>query len=730
MHRNSGVGRNPSVSVPDGFDAAPPRPTAPAAAPPAAQASSSGTPKGWRQQGARLQRQTREANVSEAHECNARLAGYNQKLQALKGASSPLIAKGRADVSACHAAYVRAYQEPDKSVTLTKLADTLLDRAVDNFRKAMESLDARTADGRTIVEVVGADIGKIESAPNRNSMYTLNAYLKDNVDVVKTALVMHQTNTIVATSGLVEAETQRLGHAHDRLAREQDALIVQTAVPSRHVAACSGLVKAQREFDALADKLAHSATRNAELVSRCDALLADPDVKAPEVTKQIKHLRQIILCNLSLNIINGAHLTDRRIRTLMALNLYENAGSAGHEQLKSWATDVLEAGKTLRSVGAVNISVLHDEKDDGTRREPLPPQAMAARLQAAIEGPEQLGNVARAFQKRASEYAGMRGIVADARLKALLSAMPEQLAECIRIRTVASQRATEQLEALQSTPFTVSAYVPPAGTRALQPTREGIVLGCVNPAGGLDGVDEQGNVIASYFKDQDSGTWVRDFGEEAEPAAARGALDKARQITARAGRTGREAQAALAACDDVDERVDILQRAFSRTARELAALAGVLAGLPADGGEADEIKGLMAGLRKDKAALDRQLQQAQEARTIHAHKTRDPNEAGFLHLLKAEQVASIVKNFSRRPSQKEAGDWIDRYTISFKNGPKGEKYKAWVVHAHYTAADAAHPATSHMKRASEKDWGRDRRPYHSPELGPGTLDRIKALARG
>jgi hypothetical protein len=507
-------------------------------------------------------------------------------------------------------------------------------------------------------------------------------------------------------------------------------LTVQSAYASHDDAARAGLEKAQRGFDAVADTIAHCASRNAELVARCDALLADPDVKQPETVRQIRHLRQNILCNYSLNIINGAKLIDHRVRTLLALNLYDNADREGHEKLKSWAANVLEAGKTLRVAGAVNIRVLRDEKDDGTRREPLPPQAMAARLQAAVEGPEQFGNVARMFRKHASEYAGMHGIVADERLKALLSAMPEQLAECVHVRTVASLRAAEQLEALQSTPFTVSAYLPPAGTRALQPTRDGIVLGCVNPAGGLDGVDEQGNVIATNFKDQDSGTWVREFGEEDEPAAARGTLDKARQIAARAGRTGREAQAALAACDDVDERVDILQRAFSRTARELVALAGALAGQPADGGEADEIKGLMAGLRKDKAALDRQLRQAQEARTIHAHKTRDPNEAGFLHLLKTDQVASIVKNFSRRPSQKEAGDRIDRYTISFKNGPKGEKYKAWVVHAHYTAADAARPATSHMKRASEKDWGRDRRPYHSPELGPGTLDRIEALARG
>lgn len=119
-------------------------------------------------------------------------------------------------------------------------------------------------------------------------------------------------------------------------------------------------------------------------------------------------------------------------------------------------------------------------------------------------------------------------------------------------------------------------------------TKNGIVVGRVNREGELDALDEKEKILSTYFKDQDSGDWVGDYGDEfdlaapeqlAEPAATGGEtaarekaenlMQKVRNIVEASGKFSRKILADAEAPCDYDDKIGFLQRAFSNKVRAI-----------------------------------------------------------------------------------------------------------------------------------------------------------------
>ena len=732
MPRNSSVSRSTPTPIPPRFDA--PAPAAAPSAPPPAAASSSGTQKAGRQKTSRQQKQIlaqmRAANETQAHELSLTFVGYCNAMAQVEDRLIKLKNAGKVNISMCDAADARAANEADpvRRAKFTKMADDMLDKAIKNYEDARDAWNVRNADGKTLLECLSADLRKIDSAPNKNSLYTIDLQLKALVESVRNGVHSLRRDQIVGGTLANETHARRGARAYQRLG----ASYLELALAFENGGQASARAALERHVEQLGTVAATMAQCRAgadALTADCDELLADPQLCDATIVKDLQLFRHSCLYNSSANSVHISDNTELRMRMLMVLIKHDNAGQPGRLELNQWLHGMTDAALAYHGAVAVNLEVMEQDRQDidyGTRR---PPDELAARLQAATDGADQFSAVLRAYHRLAGAYAGLQGIVGNAHLADLVRAMPGQVAQCMRTRAYSAQLSADQLDAIEAGKADAAAYVRAGGAGRLQHTREGTVVGSINANGGLDRVDQSGNVIASYFKDHDSGTWVRDYGDE-PPALPAGAsvMDKAHSLAARSAGVDRTAEARLAAGTDCDERVKLLLHAFSRKAHNVAAMAGMLAELPPASAQAAEVKGLLAGLREDKARLDQQLRAAQQEQSMHSHKTRDPNEASFLHLLRERQVASVSQDLNRRASQKNAADLIDRYTVSFKNGPAGEQYDAWVVHAHYQAADARQPAKVHMKRAREQNWGPELQPYHSPALSQATFDRIRTLA--
>lgn len=729
MPRN--VSRSTHTPIPPQFEPPAPAPAPAPSAPPAASASSSGAQKAGRQKTSRQQKQMlaqmRAANETQAQQLGQTFAGYCDTMAEVEQRFIKLKNAASTNKSLCDAADARAAGETDpvRRAKFTKMADDMLDSAIKNYEDAGAAWDVRNADGKSLLDCASADLRKIDSAPNKNSLYTIDLHLKADVEQVRGGVHAIRRDQMAAATLANEGMARRGARAFERLGESHMALIraFRNGGQAGARAALEGLVD---QLGAVAETMAQCRARSEALAADCDEMLADPQLRDPAVIKDLHTFRQSCLYNSSANSLHITDNTELRMRILMVLAQHDNTGQPGRPELNEWLHDMTDAALAYHGAVAVNLEVMTQDRQDIDSAIRRPPDELAARLQAATDGADQFSAVQRAYSKHAKAYASLQGIVGNARLAELAAVMPDQLAECMRTRAYSAQLSAEQLDAIEAGKVDTAAYARASGAGRLQHTREGTVVGSINPAGGLDRVDQGGNVIASYFKDHDSGTWVRDYGDEAPVPAGASLVDKAHSLAARSSGVDRTAEAGLAANADYDDRVTLLLHAFSRKARDVAAMAGLLAELAPESAQATQVKGLLAGLREDKARLDHQLEAAKQAQNFHSHKTRDPNEASLVHLLKEGQ-ASITHDLSRRPSQKNAADLIDRYTVSFKNGPRGEQYDDWVVHAHFGTTDAQQAGKVHLKRGREKDWGRDRQPYHAP-VGTRTFDKIRELA--
>lgn len=701
----------------------------------------------------RLRNQLRDAeHAANAREWGKKIEEYFEPIVPLEIAFHNALKKALEDLRYFERWEAKTANDPEKEL-LKKLALDRLDRSIERYEKAVSDFDKDTIDK---IKRINSALESFDSLPEKASLYAIDPVLEKYVEDVKARLAECREEKALALHGAIRADTLHALYARDQLVGKCTALRKKMLDGDYSDSIRSNVERVMAEFDKLTEDIMTILARGNEQLEACGKLLVDPYLHE-KLKFEVRQYQNSVLSNKSALSIQMAGHTERKLQLLMILAEHDNKEQQRYENLKEWHESIKSLVREYRSVVNVHFKLIHEEKNEYLAPGKLSQETLSIRVQAATEVQSQSEKIIRACGKRAAEYENLTRIVKDERLPLLLKELAGKVAGYMRNREYAAQMWADKFQELESKKSGLASFLPQgSSSQTLHRTKEGVVLGRINRKGGLDGLDETGNVISTYFKDPDSGNWVRDYGDESDPAASAQALapaaierktaarekagnlvQKARNIVEASARFSRKVQADVAATRDYDDKIGFLHRAFSDKAKAIAKVSDALVELEeAQAGESSGedlsaiLKDGLERLREEKHNLDVQLRQTQQDMNSHLHKRRDPTESGFRFLWEQGQVASIGKELNRRQSYNNTSDWLDRYVISFTKGPQGEEYEPWVVHAHYDTGDTDAPDVSpvrvHMKRHAEKEWGTERQAYHSRPLSEDTFKLLSS----
>ena len=514
-----------------------------------------------------------------------------------------------------------------------------------------------------------------------------------------------------------------------------------------------------------------------KIIEDCDKVLAHPYIN--EGPKDgIKNHLSVTRCLISHLHLCATESACLKLRMSMEFAMFGNGGGQENENLLKWhELTSCFTNEEYTPILIMNHRLIMEEicemKEQSANQ--LTQDKLLIRQEAARDAQNKIEKIIRGYKKRLEEYDNLDGVKKNDRVRSSLQELTDVATELFRSREYAEQFWSDKIKNLenrnnsflpstmrskpsrQSTDKRTSSLPQNASPDSSRKddfhiTMEGVAFGRINEKGELDSLDNSGNVIASYFMDQDGGKWVKDYGDELDleqqalstaPAASSNetaAHEKTERLVQKAGnivetsmRFSAKVMNDIEAGNDHDDKIGLLQRAYSEKAKAIAKIKNLLVELKelSTQGQSGQnpsttLDDHLKRLQVHKNDLGKQLQQAQQAFNHHSHKRRDPTEGNFKFLWEQGQVASIVKEFNRQQNRNNANDWLDRYVISFAQGTQGEEYEPWIVHAHYNSrAASAAPVRVHMKRNAERDWGVEQQAYHSLPLSEATFNLVK-----
>ena len=635
---------------------------------------------------------------------------------------------------------------------------THLGKVISGFDESKMFNGEDLLDGVHILECINSDLESFDSLPDKDRLCAIDPGLKDLVDKIQAGLAKCRKEKAFASSSVVQFMMVRDFLKRARIVNNFNVLEVKMAERDYSDSMRSDVEKTIAEFDEGDKSFMKIIEKANEEIEVCDKLLADPHLHETlkNDVKKYRNLNSVTVSAISISVANNA---EKKIHLLISLLMHDNSKQQGYEDLKEWHESIKSLMVECQSVVAVNTKLANEEADEYMDPDRLSQDELSVRLQAATEGPYQFEKILRTCERRAAEYDNLKQVVKDERLTPLLNEMAAKVADCMRNREYTAQMWSDKIRELERKRSAQASFLPSSSSQPVQGkifhrTTEGVVVGSINQEGRLKGLDETGKPISTYFKDEDSGDWVRNYSDESEPAApaqstepaapqekttgrdkAERLVQKARNIEDASKKFAQKTHALVAASGDYDDKTKFLSKAISNKVEALIWMSVALVDLKAAQAEDPSGEDLSVILEEaktrlleDKRALRKQLNQTEKDGKLHFPKVGPPNGRDFKALQEKSQVASIVKEFDRRQNRKDSSDWLDRYVISFVEGPQNEQYDPWVVHAHYNAPGAdVPPARVHMKYHAQKDWGKEMSPapYHSPPLSEEIFNLVK-----
>lgn len=628
-------------------------------------------------------------------------------------------------------------------------------------------------------------IESFDSLPGATKSRLYTKELEDIVKDAKSAYMTCQWMELCASVTVVSASNQRVEGKSTLLDLKSAALIEEMSDENCHSNRMQSVFEElNAEYSQLSQSSKAYVAEGMKIIEACDKALLHPylhegsksDIKnqSLQALNLISHLHFF-----ALNAVYG------KLQMSIEFAIFDRKKKQGDGNLRKWheltSSVMREECDAILGMSHHLITVEMSEMSEKSTNH-LTRKELLVRQEAARDVQNKIEKIIRGGKKRLEEYDHLEEGEKNDGVRPLLRELTEAATEFLRSREYAEQFWVDKTQELkdrndsflpsnmrskssrQHTDKKTSSLPPSAsGSESskrddFHRTTEGVVFGRINEQAKLDSLDNKGMVVATYFKDQDNEKWVKDYGDDPESESEQPALSttsvasgdetvvreqvarfaqKANNIAQASMRFSEKARAEVAASNDYDDKINLLQRAFSEKAKAVAKIKNIEVELndlrPKDrtgknltAALKDYLKRLQAG----KNDLDKQLQQAQRALNHHSHKSRDPSGGYFRFLWEEGQVASIVKEFNRQPNRSNANDYLDRYVISFSQGAQGEQYEPWIVHAHYdSAAPGAAPLRVHMKRNAEKDWGVEQQAYHSLPLSKETFNLVKQEAQ-
>lgn len=655
-----------------------------------------------------------------------------------------------------------------------------IDKLIPEFDEVIADFDKKLAEfsQKTLPNFESFDA---LSDTDKNDFYRANDKLKETVDRAKKIFLACEQEKISALTWKAGMSTYRIHGKYERLHSKYNALVERSPFADHSGTIHKDVEEVIAGYDKVSQESRAVTAETIEIVKDCDKVCAHPFLMENRQEKQIieelattARVKNIGSCSYAMaSAANKSHL-------LIELAMLDRKEQQGNENLRKWhafaKSFITQEYAAARSVSNRLTYEEQHAQDQNLNR--LSREEVQIRLEAAREGMNQFEKAIRTCEKTIEGYEKLEGIAKNDRMTLSLQELKTAMATFAQAREFAVPLWTERLQALEALndsflpahlqskssqkktnkkPASQQSNVQPEPSRkpGFHKTTEGIVFGHINAKDELNSLDENEKVIATYFKDQDSGKWVKDYGDEADvsqpvstvapvaPDKTTAVGEKADRIALKAGNIAKASQrfsesrlADMAASNDYDDKFNLLNRAYSEKLQAIRTLQSLLVDLEFELKEPQaqdlpgekliaELKAHLECLQKEKQKLSMQVAQAQEERDHHTFKSGAPTGTAFEALLEQGQVASVTKEFNRRQSYNNANDWLDRYVISFAKGAQGEEYEPWVVHAHYNSAvPGAEPVCMHMKRNDEKDWGSGA--YHS-RLRRETFDRLNKI---
>lgn len=619
---------------------------------------------------------------------------------------------------------------------------------------------------------------------DKDSFYSANDKLKWAVDIAKKAFISCKNQKMIALLEKADMWNTRILGEYKLSSSKYETL--ETSSTNYSGAIHKDVEEAIAGFDKAAQLSMEVAKERSKDIESIDNALLDPFlVEFPDKNRDIEKIATDARFKNLVPYAMGMSCAKGKSHLLIKLVMLDNKEQQGNENLKKWHA-LAKSFITQEYAVAKSVSyrLTLEERKVAHTTGALSREEVQIRLEAAREGRSQFEKAIRTCEKTIEGYEKLEGIVKDDRMTSSLQELKTTMTSFAQAREFAVQFWTDKLQEFQDqsgsflpahlqlkssqkkadkTSSSQRSSEQPESSRqpGFHRTMEGVVFGCINENNELNGLDENGKVIATYFEDRDNSKWVKDYGDQAEldqPAAptvvpvapdkTTAVREKINRIVQKADNIAKASQrfsqkklAEIAASSDYGDKFNSLNLAYSGKFKAILALQSLLVDLEFELKEPQdqnlpgekliaELKGHLARLQKEKQELGGQVAKAKENLDHHSYKRRDPTGATFELLREQGQVASIKKEFNRRQSRNNADDWLDRYVISFVQGAQGEEYEPWIVHAHYNSdAVSAAPVRVHMKRNAEKDWGVEQQAYHSPSLSQGTFNLVKKEAQ-
>ena len=624
---------------------------------------------------------------------------------------------------------------------------------------------------------------------DKNSFYQANNKLEFAVATAKKTFIA--CNKVRASALLSKADTWNaciFGEV-ERLQPKYKTLIQEASSPAHSGTIHKDVEEIIVSFDKSAQRSMAVTAQGIEVIEDFDKMLTNPLLN-PLLIEDPQQKQDIAKCPIEARIKNifphamVMQSAKCKSHVLMKLVMLNNKEQQGNNNLQRWhALTEFFIMQEYQVAWSVNYNLALKEREELENRDSPSREEVQLMLDAAREGLSQFEKAIRTCEKTIEGYEKLEGVVKDDRMTSSLQELKTAMAAFLQAREFTVQFWIDKLQELEDKNDTFlpahlqskssqkkadktlasqqsSAQSESSRQSGFYKTTEGVVFGCVNEQGELDGLDEKGKVIATYFMDQDGSTWVKDYGDEADVpqsvstvapvvsgkiTAVREKIErivqKADNIAKASLRFSQNKLAKIASGSDYDDKFTSLNHAYSEKLKAIRALRDLLVDLEFELKESQgqdlpgkklmaELNAQLARLQEDKQELGKQVAQAKKELDHHTFKGRNPTGTTFQSLLEQGQVASVKKEFNRRQSRNNADDWLDRYVISFAKGAQGEEYEPWIVHAHYqSSAAGTAPVRVHMKRNAEKDWGVEQQAYHSPPLSQDIFNLVKQEAQ-
>jgi len=469
-----------------------------------------------------------EAVKAQARELAKQFQKYFAPIPSLKEKFGSVLQKALNDFEHFNkreALMLKAETPQDKELQ-EKLAIAHLNRAIKYSSDAISTFDESTNDGVNIFNRINSELESFDSLsnlPNKDRLYAADPDLKVYVGQIQAYLAGCRKEKAYASYLAIRCMISHVKLEHNRIVDNFNVLDLKMTVGDYSDSVRSDVEKTIAEVDKLNANFITLIGRENEEIESCDKLLADPHLHE-ELKNDIKKYRRFYRFTISGISLYAATNVHRKIYLLVSLLMHDNSKQQGHEDLKEWHESIKSLMVEYQSVVAVNTKLRNEEANEYMAPGSLSQDDLSVRLQAATEGPNQFEKIIRTCERRAAEYDNLKQVVKDERLTPLLKEMAAKAVDCMRNREYAAQMWSDKILELERKRSAQASFLPSSSSQPVQEkifhrTTEGIVVGSINQKGGLDGLNETGKIISTYFKDEDSGDWVRDYSDESEPAA-------------------------------------------------------------------------------------------------------------------------------------------------------------------------------------------------------------------